>query len=301
MKEYQRYHRVLAAQSYAINKGNKAAALKAFRISCAAMDLQLPEDDRHFVSYWGSQYEKQGHVEGNATSCGRKPKLSAKDAEFLVADLMNWASFGLEGPFKSLTQLKKKSPRAKAILEAADACVSTVISALKKIEPELAYKKLTVKQRLSRKQKEARLRVALKHIKEHPTLLNRVVWVDAKTMYMTIKTRCGWVRLDDEVPFETSRPASKKKPITLRYYIGVCGRAGAVFLIFYTGTTGMKANRDPHHIYLVSSPHVQLRLLLGCCCCNGLPDCFAPAGATASESPREQPHHLKTLPLRCCR
>lgn len=275
---------MLAAAAFAVHKGNIAAAVRAFRNSCAAMDLQVPEDDRHFVQYWGAAYEKHGHVKGKAANCGRKPKLSDKDAELLIADLMNWASFGLTGPFKSLTQLKSKSPRAKAILQAADACTTTVISALKKIEPKLAYKKLTVKQRLSRKQKEARLRVALKHIKERDTLLDRVVWIDAKTMYMTIKTRCGWVRVDDEVPFETTRPGSKKKPITLRYYIGVCGRAGAVFLIFYTGTTGMPANRDPNHIYLVSSPHVQLRLLLGYCCCNGPLDRLAPAGATASLS-----------------
>ena len=64
---------------------------------------------------------------------------------------------------------------------------------------------------------------------------------------------CGWVLHTDAVPLETSRPASKKDPITLKYYIGVCGRTGAVFLQFYTGTTGMKADRNPSRPYLVRS------------------------------------------------
>jgi hypothetical protein len=256
MKEYEDQHRVLAASSFAAQNGNIAAAVRDFRIRCAALKLDSTEDDRHFVRNWGRFWAKHGHVMGNASNSGRKPKLGDKDAELLVADLMSWASFGLKGPFKSLADLKRRSPRAKAILKAADATNSTVIRTLQRIEPKLAYKKLTVKQKLSKKQMEARLRVALRHIQVRPTLLDRVVWVDAKTMYMTIKTRCGWVRLDDEVPFETTLPASKKNPTTLRYYIGVCGRAGAVFLTFYTGTTGMPANRDPHHVYLVSSPNV---------------------------------------------
>jgi hypothetical protein len=300
MRVYEEVHRVLAARSFAVKDGNVAAAVEDFRNDCDKLGLKHPADVSHFVRYWGTFWKKHRHVRGKASSCGRKRKLSQEDAELLVADLMSWAKFGLKGPFQSLEQLKQVSPRAKAILEAANAATSTVISTLKEIEPKLAYKKLTVKQKLSKKQMQQRLLVAQKHVNVPRTMLHRVVWVDAKTMYMTIKTRCGWVRLDDEIPFETTRPASKKKPITLRYYIGVCARAGAVFLAFYTGTTGMPANRDPQHIYLVSSPHVQLRLLLGCCCCDGPLDCFPPACCTASPPPRQQPHHLKMLPPGCC-
>jgi hypothetical protein len=198
-----------------------------------------------------------------------------------VQDMMNWAKFGLKGPFSSLKQLKKASPRAKAILEAADAATSTVIKVLRKIEPKLAYKNLAVKQKLTRSQRAARLRVATHHITVKDKRLECVVWIDAKTMYMTIKTRWGWVRVDDEDIFETTRPASKKNPITLRYYIGVCARAGAVFLMFYTGTTGMKADRDPTLIFLVSSGHVKLSLPLGCCIINSLVNSFSPAACAA--------------------
>lgn len=299
MRVYTDVHRVLAARSFAVKDGNIAAAEADFRSDCEKLGLKLPSDMRHFLRYWGTFWQKHRHVRGNASSCGRKHELSHEDAELLVADLMRWAQFGLKGPFASLEQLKQYSSGAKGILEAASAATSTVIRRLKEIEPKLAYKKLTVKQKLSKRQRQERLRVAAKHLKVPGSMLHRVVWVDAKTMYMTIKTRCGWVRLDDEVPFETTYPASKKNPITLRYYIGVCAKAGAVFLAFYTGTTGMPANRNPRRIYLVSSPHVQLRLLLGCCCCNGPLDCFLPACAAASLTPRQQPDHLKLLGHGC--
>lgn len=295
MKAYAEHHRTLAAASYAVKKGNIAEAVADFCSMCTALGLELPADPRHFVQHWGTYWQEHNHVRGNSCSCGRKRKLSDAHAEELVAIMMGWAALGLKGPFSSLAQLKRVSPTAKEILEAAGAAACTVISTLKMIEPKLAYKKLTVKQKLSKKQREARLRVALLHVRVSTTRLDLVVWVDAKTMYMTIKTRCGWVRVDDEVPFETTRPASKKQPITLRYYIGVCGRAGAVFLAFYTGTTGMPANRDPQRTYLVSSTHVQLRLLLGYCCCDGAVDCSAPAGAAPCQPARHQPHHLKVL------
>lgn len=300
MKAYEDYHRVLAAASYAAKKGNVAAAVKDFCDRCAVLGLELPADSRRFVQKWGTFWEQHRHVRGRSSSCGRHRKLSDEEAELLVADLMNWAGLGLKGPFKSLAQLKKVSARAKKILTAAKAADSTVISTLKMIEPKLAYKKLTVKQKLSNKQREERLRVARHHVRVRGKKLDTVVWIDAKTMYMTIKTRCGWVRVDDEIPFETTRPASKKQPITLRYYIGVCGRAGAVFLTFYTGTTGMPANRDPQRTYLVSSAYVQLRVLLGYCCCDGALDCCTPASAAAGGPARHQPHHLIVLLPGCC-
>ena len=39
----------------------------------------------------------------------------------------------------------------------------------------------------------------------------------------------------------------------LKYYIAVNYRVGKLQLIWYTGTTGMRGDRDPNHPYLVSS------------------------------------------------
>lgn len=295
MKEYEHHQRVLAALSYMEFSDNTNAAVKAFTKHCRTLGLKAPTDSRKFVQHWGQEWQKHSSVEGRASHSGRKTKLSKQDAELLVADLMNWAGFGLKGPFVSLKQLRKKSPQAKAILEAAAAADSTVIRRLKQIEPKLAYKKLPAKQKLKPYQRLARVRVATHHIEVNDKVLECVVWVDAKTMYMTIKTRCGWIRVDEGTPFETTRPASKKDPITLRYYIGVCARAGAVFLMFYTGTTGMPANRDPTCVFLVSSGNVQLGLAPSYCSSNSLVDNSSPSACAPSCLARCQPDHLKAL------
>ena len=145
----------------------------------------------------------------------------------------------------------------------------------------MKYELLVYKQKLTARQRAARDRVAQHHITISDTQLELVVWDDAKTMYMQLKSRHGWVVHGEAVPIPTTRPVGKKNPITLKYYIGVCGRTGAVFLRFYTGTTGMKADRNPSRPYLVSSRHVQLACLIvdSCnqCLLNAcLPTCRAP-------------------------
>jgi len=252
LRMYEDFQKMCAALSYNQNPNNMTAAVLDFRKHCKGLGLKVPADAHKFVKHWGQHWNQHGNLDGRTGNCGRKPALTQEDAELLVAEMMSWQKFGLTGPFVSLKQLQTTSPLAKAILDRAAATPSTIIRALKKIEPKLAYRKLTVKQKLSKQQRADRLRVATHHISVSDRVLECVVWIDAKTMYMTIKTRCGWIRVDDGTPFETTRPASKKNPITLRYYIGVCARAGAVFLMFYTGTTGMKADRDPTCVWLVS-------------------------------------------------
>lgn len=253
MRPVQKYKRVAAVVAFRANDGAMKAAQAQFLASCNELNLEPPKQVGAFIRRWQRYYTENGHVEGDAHNSGRTPKISKAAAQELVEELVDWAKFGQSGPFASLKQLQQTSPIAKAILEQADAALSTIIRAVKKAEPQLAYELLASKQKLTARQRAERVRVASKHILVEDKQLEVVVWVDAKTMYMTVRPRCGWVLHTDAVPLETSRPASKKDPITLKYYIGVCGRTGAVFLQFYTGTTGMKADRNPSRPYLVRS------------------------------------------------
>lgn len=300
MKEYEHNHRVLAASSYQHAKGNIGAALADFTTRCKELELQVPQDPRKFVKKWGQYWEKHKHVKGNASNSGRKPLLNKQQATTLVDNLLSWSKFDLKAPFQGVRQLRQVSPQARSILQAVEAARSTIIRAMKNIKPTLAYKKLSVKQKLTKKQREARVRVATHHITVSDKTLECVVWVDAKTMYMTISTRWGWVCTDEELPLEVNRPASKKNPITLKYYIGVCARAGAVFLTFYTGTTEMPANRDPRRVYLVSLGLVQLGFLASTCISHSPLYCRPPTLFTASTSARQQPQHMQLLLVGTC-
>lgn len=206
MPTYSPAHKALAARSYHTFKNDIHAAVADFTSSCETLSLKVPGAPLKFVQAYGKGWNPGTTVKGKRHLCGRKRKISTENAELLVADLMNYAGFGLKGPFKSLNQLMKKSARAKVILQAAAAAESTVIAALRRVEPKLVYEKLTVKKRLTKKQKAARKRIAEEHLKVPDKTLELVVWVDAKSMYMTIKTRCGWVRTDASCPSRLPDP-----------------------------------------------------------------------------------------------
>jgi transposase len=258
MRYTRQYKRVLAVSSYKASNISLKAAAKAFKAHCKSMKLDPPADVEGYIRRWHRYYEKKGHVEGDSQSSGRKPKITKSAAAQLVADLRNWADFGLTGPFASIKELQETSPTARAILQEANAAVSTIIRAVQACEPSMQFELLAAKQKLTEQQMAARVRTALQHITISDQQLELVVWIDAKTMYMVLRARKGWVIHGEAVPIQTTRPASKKNPIMLKYYIGVCARTGAVFLRFYTGTTGMKADRNPSRPYLVS--HVMCSL-----------------------------------------
>jgi hypothetical protein len=259
------------------------------------LKLDAPKDAKGYCPRWSKSYDLKGDVEGNAQNSGRKPKISKEAATQLVDDLKNWADFGRTGPFSSIRQLQQTSPTARPILQEADAAISTIIRAVQSCKPNMQYELLVYKQRLTARQMAERECVARLHITISDKQLEQVVWIDAKTMYMQLKSRHGWVVHGEAVPIPTTRPMGKEDPITLKYYIGVCGRTGAVFLRFYTGTTGMKADRNPSRPYLVSSNNVQPPCLLIDSCSKSLLNACLPTRAVPIQILGPKPNHLKPL------
>jgi hypothetical protein len=296
MNHQERYKRILAVNAFKANDHSRKRTATAFKADCKRLKLEAPKDAEGYCPRWNKQYDDKGDVEGNASNSGRKPKISKGAAAQLVEEIKNWAEYKRTGPFSSIRQLQQTSPTARAILQEADAAISTIIRAVQAFEPKLQYELLVYKQRLTAKQMAERVRVALLHITISLKQLELVVWIDAKTMYMQLKSRHGWVIHGEAVPIPTTRPMGKKDPITLKYYIGVCGRTGAVFLRFYTGTTGMKADRNPSRPYLVSSDNVQLPCLTVDSCSQCLQNACLPARAAAVLVFGSQPNHLKPLP-----
>lgn len=262
MKEYDEGYRTVAASCWREAKGDTKAATTDFVSRITNLGLKAPGAPTNFVRRWGQYWDEHGHCKGEASNSGRSRRLDPEDAEQLAGDLVNYQQFGLQGPFTSLRQLQNTSDEARDILEAAAASHSTVTRALREVAPDLVYKQLTVKQKLSPAQKKARLNTALQHQHVSDSTLERVVWIDAKTMYCSIRQRFGWVLSSEEVPFETIRPASRKKPITLKYYIGVNARGGAVFIRFVTGTTGYTPVRAYRVSLLLDQPMCSFPSLL---------------------------------------
>lgn len=250
---YGRDHRSHAAASFLDSDGNIAAATRMFVNRCKQLGLKVPRDPRKFVILWGSRQQQNGSVDTFSSNSGRKPKLSKQQAATVLSELLNWAEAGQQGPYSSIKQFKQSSATARRIIERAGVSDSAVLRALRRIQPRLAYKKLTIKQKLTAAQKAERVRQCLEKLLQPDRTLHRVHWIDAKVMYMTIRQRNGWVLPDEELPFSTTVPGSKKSPKALRYYISVNYLIGSVTLVYVTGTTGLDPNRNEGGPYLVSS------------------------------------------------
>lgn len=261
MKQYQEVHRTLAALAWCKFPDDFKAAAGYFKDCLASMRIKsCPADAKDFIKNWGSCWDKNGNLQGKGSNSGRDRLLIDEFLERFLQAIINWAAAGEEGPYSSLPAVLRAHPELKAELEATGASHETLRNSLKRYCPTLVYKNLWVKQKLTDKHKEKRydaVSTKMYEIAHEPKLLERVVYIDAKTMYMTVKSRRGWVLVGQPDIFEAYHPASEKNPITLKYYIAVNYKVGKVKLIWYTGTTGMAADRNPDNPYLVSERPAQ--------------------------------------------
>jgi len=292
-------HRILASEAWILEGGSVSNAAIVFLNKCKLMGLKPPRAPTSFVRYWGQQWQTHRSTAGHAGNSGRPRKLSLKDAKACLDQLFKWREAGLRGPYRSLHDLVKNSSVVSKIVSRTGASKRTLLRAMQEICPTLQFKKLKVKAKLTEHHKQKRVEVCTKHLGVSDKTLETVVWIDAKTMYMNITHRYGWVDASKEDVFETKRTSSRKANIIkLKYYIAVNARVGAVALHFYTGTTGMPAQRDGT-IYLVSSANIQLRGLASINILHGLDNHLLPTTPLPFVLPNCEPHH--TVPsMPCC-
>lgn len=258
MKLFEDGQRWMAALSFAEAKHNVETATKKFRIHCAELKLKVPKNARGFVKRWGWEWAKNSSVSGNASNSGRPRKLSAEQVQQVLDVVLQWRADGRDSPYESVAQLKQESAVVADIVSSTGVSDDTLITRLKELCPGLSYTKLCIKPKLKKRQREDRMTTAQSHLQVPDSELECVIWIDAKTMYMTVNSKYGWALAGDEDIYETVFPPTLKNPMKLKYYIAVNYRLGALLLVFYTGTTGMPADRDPNRVYLVSASWVNL-------------------------------------------
>ena len=288
-----------AASAWVSTGGDISKATDMFTETLVNLGMELPQAPASFVRYWGEPWSKVKSVSGCASNSGRHRKISSKQAQRCVNIVLNWREDGRPGPYRSVQDLVNNSAYVRGLKETTGASNRTIARAMQRMCPSLSYKRLVVKAKLTDQHRQARVAVCKKHLKVPDNVLDTVVWIDAKTMHMNITHRYGWVDALREDIYETTRPSTRKSNvIKLKYYIAVNARLGPVMLVFYTGTTGMPAERDGM-TYLVSGSHVQLGGLVLKLVSHCLLNQIAPALLTAPLRPRHQPHDVKTS-IHCC-
>lgn len=254
---------VLAVLAWAFGGGNMAVAVGMLATFCQLLKLRVPANPRQFIRYWRGRLTPSGQIEGRSHNSGRYPHISVQMVEAAYQGIINWRATGRTRPYSSKRDCEHNCPEVRQVLSDTGVTMSTLVRRIKAVHPNFQFKKLRVRWQLTDANKQSRLDICRSLLQSFRTLLHRVVFVDAKTVWMWEEDVYGWV--DTTVPnsVEGIKPAySQGRVIHLKYYAAVNSRLGPVFIKFYTGTTGMTNNHDGHN-YQVSLCHEQLGLSLG--------------------------------------
>ena len=248
---------ILAA---ALAGNDMGVAVTEFRRFCNQVGVNAPKNARQFIEMWAGRHNKQGEIDRHSRRSGRHEKLTTKMVDNAYRGITGWAEAGRKQPYKSERDIERKCPEVRQVLQDSGATMNTLMQRLKERYPKLQYKEIKTKWVLTEENKLVRYWVCQDLVASFKDLLQRVVFVDAKTVLMCQGTIRGWV--DTSLPnyCEGFKPAMyKSKMIRLKYYAGVHATLGPVFIKFYTGTTGMPAKRGNKH-YKVGSSNKHARL-----------------------------------------
>ena len=202
MKEYEEIHRCLAALAWCSHPKDISAAASHFKDSLATLGVKsCPTDPKDFIRSWGSCWQQTHSLKGKSSNSGRDRLCSDELIELVLKAITDWRKAGQDGPYASLAAVLRANPDLQAAIDDIGCSMETLRTNLKRYCPALVYKNLWVKQKLTDNHKWWRLRRAFCKMIDScndPTLLERVVWIDAKTMYCTVKSSRGWVLLGHE-------------------------------------------------------------------------------------------------------
>lgn len=203
-------------------------------------ELQTPEDPVKFVRKWGRCIRGDGSIESHAKHSGRRPLLTVRQLMDCYREAIGWYAAGRPGPYASIKALAEQSPNVKAILTASGVKPATLRYWLKKRFRKFRYQRVVTKDLLTNTHKQDRIAACKLALKRTPRDLQRVVWVDAKSMILVVRSIRAWV--DSDVCDYEGRhrpPQLGSQIINLKYYIGVNALLGAFWIAITTGTTNI--------------------------------------------------------------
>ena len=249
---------VLAALAWVVGGNNIAAAAREFVRYCRLLKLKAPAHPYNFIRYWAGRVTSEGGIIGRAHNAGRPRSVTAQQVERAYQGIIGWRAAGRRRPYASRADCEENCPEVRRVLRQSGVTMNTLIRRIRKAHPNFQFKKLRVKWQLSDDNKQQRVTICQTLLQHFRALLHRVVFVDAKTVWMWEEEVWGWG--DTSVPNYSQgiKPAyNQGRIIRLKYYAAVHSKLGPVWIKFYTGTSGMPHNRDGHN-YQVSLCHQQL-------------------------------------------
>ena len=232
--------------------GDKKKAVQLMRqdpraSGCIRMD--------RMVSRWGRDFEIRG-VFADQPRSGRPRQLT--DAATLQAASILKSGYMVSGVhmcFTSSSQALTYSDELRSILKTANIGKKHLLQMIKAVGGP-AFKMLYVKNAFTHSERSRRMQISkqmLRSFSRAASFSNRIFWVDAKKLHVSLKSQRVW--LDSDNPpdtIEDVRAAGARGGLkTLHFYAAVNACQGPVAFVFITGTTGLK--RDPPYRVSFSS------------------------------------------------
>lgn len=245
--------RVFAAQAAKQFPNDMPAACKYLLAQCKSAQLAAPKNPTEFIKTWAGRLTPKGDLRSNASRSGRPAKLTDAKVQAAYKAMLAWEKAGRERPYESAQVAATECAYVKQLLAKTGAKFSTLLARIRVRHPRFGRHKLRVRWHMSGACQQERLAKAQQLLTDYSGKLDFVVHLDAKTVYLQEKVIYGYVDLDVGYTVSYTTPATKKgRVIKLRYYAAVNAKLGAFFIIYYTGTTDMPANRPGAH-YKVGS------------------------------------------------
>jgi hypothetical protein len=244
---------VFAAQAAKQFPNDMAAACKHLLAQCKSAKLAPPKNPAEFIKTWQGRLTAKGDIRSNAHHSGRKAKLTDAKVQAAYKAMLAWEKAGRDRPYESAQEAAVECAFVKQLLAKTGAKFSTLLARIKQRHPRFGRHLLRAKWHMSPKCQQDRLAAAQDLLANYADKLDFVVHLDAKTVYLQEKVVYGYVDLDVGYTVSYTPSATKNsRVIKLRYYAAVNAKLGAFFIIYYTGTTDMPANRPGAH-YKVGS------------------------------------------------
>jgi hypothetical protein len=228
-------------------------AISAFRLTMATEypEQPVPHNVSDFISTWVRAWQERSSVRSKPRS-PRPSRLSAEVVDACHAALIHGYRKGRrQNYYRSFKHAVKHNHTIRRALAASiddDGAPLTAHTLWKRIKlrhPHLARRKLRFVARRTPTEKQARVAYCAKLLSmsalERRQLLARVVWIDAKMLYVVPKGCLVYAPKGADLTVEDKRvPKNRRDTKKIYYYGAVSQLLGAVTITIGTGTSKLK-------------------------------------------------------------
>jgi hypothetical protein len=251
-REYTNFEkRSIAADCYL--QANEDAEVAAELLKDRLGARQTPCRPKIYCEFWGKR-RLTTHNVADAPRSGAPRRLSQQQIDVAITALsQGWLLLGANEatrkPYSSWLDFCTNCPTASNILQSTGVHPRHLLRACKATLPTLKRAKIQLRVWLKPATKAERVSKSQTLLGMTDGWFQSVVWVDAKTLYISPKSAFAWINTADMMAHSMLvREDRRIKPkpsqmVKIKFYIAVNAMYGPVAMVFTTGTTGMTADR----------------------------------------------------------